>query len=383
MNLREFKNTIRRNFVKYYGMVNKIEKKIVFSSYTGRQYSDNPRVISEKMHELYPDYKIVWGLNCIENTYGIIPNYVEIVSTKSISFHMHIATACCFIQNEGMSLGLYKRKGQFFIQTWHGDRGIKKILYDSIMARNVDKKLDLADEYLTDLFVVGSDYAENRIKTAFRYLGNVIKVGMPRNDKLVYPIDMNLVKQRIGIELDKKILLYAPTLRRNTKIVNSMVDLNETLEKLEEKGDNWVCLVRAHPKSIGVEVEKCKNMLDVSKYPDMSDLLMISDMLITDYSSCAGDFILRHKPIILAQFDLEQYMKEDRTFYVDINEIGYLIARNQEELNHIIETKSEQDYANNCEEILAYFGTKETGKSAEQICHIINNWYVSICCGGK
>ena len=93
MNIRQLKDSLKYNFMKYYGMVNKIEKKIVFSSFIGKQYSDNPRAISEKMHELYPDYKIVWGLNSVENFHDIIPDYVEVVSTRSFAFDMHIATA--------------------------------------------------------------------------------------------------------------------------------------------------------------------------------------------------------------------------------------------------------------------------------------------------
>ena len=86
---------------------------------------------------------------------------------------------------------------------------------------------------------------------------------------------------------------------------------------------------------------------------------------------------MRRKPLILAQFDLEQYMEEDRTFHVDINEIGYLIATTQEELNSYIDTLSDKDFAENCQKVLDYFGTCETGHSAEDVCRLIDEFYKS------
>lgn len=357
------------------GLFHPIEKKIVFESYNGRQYSDNPRAICEKMHDLFPEYELVWGMS--ERTENV-PDYVRIVDVSSWDFRVERATAVAFVSNEAMKQHLYKRKGQLFIQTWHGDRGFKKILFDSLAARGISsKEYGFADEYLTDLFVLGSDYAENRIKTAFRYSGKTIKTGCPRNDCLLDPQNSDKVREKIGIGKDRKILLYAPTLRRNSKVVQAKIDLNETLKHFSQRGGDWVCLIRAHPKSLGVDIGADSNIIDVSKYPDMSDLLMVSDALITDYSSCAGDFILRRKPLILAQFDLEQYMEEDRTFHVDINEIGYLIAKTQEELNSYIDTLSDKDFAENCQKVLDYFGTCETGHSAEDVCRLIDEFYKS------
>ena len=303
-----------------------IEKKLCFESYGGRQYSDNPRFISEKMHELFPDYTLVWGVGEDANTE--IPDYIRSFPINSFRFRRERASSVAFVTNEAITGDMYKRKGQLYIQTWHGDRGIKKILYDSLEARGIpasDHKY--ADRDLTDYFVVGSDYAEKRIKTAFRYQGKTIKSGCPRNDLLVTKGDGTRIKQKLGIGPDKKILLYAPTLRRNRKVVQSVIDIRTSLDHLMKRTkDEWVCLVRAHPKSLGVDADMGEDILDVSGYPDMADLLLISDFLISDYSSCAGDFILTERPVVLAQFDLEQYMEEDRTFHVDIGDTGYFIA---------------------------------------------------------
>ena len=359
-----------------------IEKKIVFESYRGRQYSDNPRAISEAMHALYPDYKIVWVFSEETDQESCnLPSYVQVCRYGTWRYRKEIATCFAFIRNEAMTGDLFKRKGQIFIQTWHGDRGIKKILYDSLNARGISAKpYEISDDTLTDYFVIGSDYAERRIRTAFKYDGKVIKKGCPRNDCLIYPKNVDLIKNRLGIT-DEKVLLYAPTLRRNSKVVEATIDIDETIQNLNKRGGEWVCLVRAHPKSLGIKVDSNCRIIDVSSYPDMSDLLMTADFLITDYSSCAGDYILTKKPLVLAQFDLERYLEEDRTFYVDIRETGYLIARTQEELKAYINTMSDEDFAKNCEKVLDYFGTCETGHAAEDVCRLIDEHYQSVCAG--
>lgn len=357
-----------------------VKKMITFESYSGRQYSDNPRFISEKMHELFPDYKLVWGFQRETDIPSLhLPDYITAYPIDSWKYRQERASSFAFVRNEAMTGDLYKNKGQLYIQTWHGDRGFKKILYDSLEARGVDaQSFAYRDQKLTDLFVIGSDYAERRIKTAFRYNGETLKTGCPRNDCLVKPEKTSAALDNIGIPKGKKVLLYAPTLRRNRKIVHATVDIDETLRHLNQRGGDWVCLVRAHPKSLGLQVDSNSSIIDVSAYPDMADLLMIADCLITDYSSCAGDYVLRHKPLFLAQFDLEQYMEEDRTFYVDINEIGYLIAKTQEELNSFIDTMSDDEFADNCQKVLDYFGACETGHAAEDVCRWIDRHFQSM-----
>ena len=357
------------------GAFRRIEKKVVFESFRGRQYSDNPRAVSEKLHELYPDYRIVWGLPA-GGARGTAPDYVRAVPADSPEYRRERATAFAYVRNEAMTGDLYKRKGQVFIQTWHGDRGIKKILYDSLEARGMRADDGLyTDGRVTDLFVVGSEYAAKRIRTAFRYNGPVMASGCPRNDCLLNPRGGDAVRERIGILPGQKVLLYAPTLRRNQDTVKCNIDIADTLSHFAARGGEWVCLVRAHPKSLGLTLEPGAAVIDVSAWPDMSDLLMIADALITDYSSCAGDFALRRKPLLLAQFDLEQYMKEDRTFHVDIGRIGYLTARDQAELDRMIDTMTDEQFAENCEQVLKFFGTHETGHAAEDVCRWIDAQY--------
>ena len=173
------------------------------------------------------------------------------------------------------------------------------------------------------------------------YEGEVITVGMPRNDKLTniqaYQEEAAEIRRCLGIEEGTNILLYAPTYREAGDELKCQIDISQTVASLEVSGNKWTCLVRSHSltKQLKVTQEKavCR---DVSDYPDMADLLLITDLLVTDYSSCAGDFLLTNKPVVLAHFDKESYESKDRMLWVDAEKTGYFVATNQQELNDIL-----------------------------------------------
>lgn len=350
-----------------------IEKnKVVLESFEGKQYSDNPRAISEKLFSLYPNYKIVWLLknNKIDEKNSYIPKNVIQISDTIFNRIKQIATCKVYITNETLNDKYYKSKKQLYIQTWHGDRPFKKILNDS-------KPVSISDNKLVDICIAGSDFGENLYKRAFKYNGKILKVGSPRNDKLIQNNinEINRIKESLNID-KQKVLLYAPTFRDNLD-ERQKVDLNfnAILEALKKKYEQeWICLFRAHPCSNGLDCIDNNKIIDVTNYPDMADLLLISDFLITDYSSSASDFILKNKPIILYQRDSLEYQKNCRKVYFDAKEIGYIVAEKQDEIIDIIRNKNEEDYLKSCNKVKKFFNLCETGKSSEIICNLINEW---------
>lgn len=370
------RNFLIRLYIRVYGCFHQVENKILFMSFNGKYYSDNPKAISEKMHELYPNYRLVWYIKDVENSIIELPEYVEIVTGKQ-NLYNAIATAFCLVNNFEMETYIHKRKGQFFVQTWHGDRAFKKVLYD--VWKKEMGPLFVCDTKVTDVCLAASDYGERTYKSAFKYGGRILKVGSPRNDKLVNMSQeqINSLKKQLGVDSYKKILLYAPTFRDNKLGQEILINLDSTLEQLRKKGDDWICFVRAHPGKKGFSFSS-KDCVDMSTYPDMSDLLAVADMLITDYSSCAGDFALRNKPIILTIYDKEQYEKESRAFNVDLEATGFILAYNQAELENLILTTTEKDFTDSAKSVLEFYGTIETGKSCEFICKEINDFYVNV-----
>lgn len=355
---------------------------VVFISFDGKTYSDNPRGISEMLYKMAPEIEIKWLFINPESKKNTVPSYVKAINAgNTIKIYLEMATAGVFVSNFSLPL-LHKNKKQLFIQTWHGDKAFKKILYDSAFM-TADKLVSESIDGYCDYAIAGSEYGERQYRSAFRYTGEIINQGMPRNDKLINinQEEISKIKTELGICSDTGVLMYAPTLRRKNQGNRTAqevkgLNISSLLSILENKyNKKWVCLLRAHPAVDTLGNINCdERIIDVTKYEDMSDLLLISDMLITDYSSCAGDFALLRRPIILFQCDREEYMKKDRTFYFNIEDSPYFVAESQEEIEVIINDMSVEKAKRNCEEILEFYGNTETGRSSEIVAQKIIEW---------
>ena len=345
------------------------EKTVYFASFRG-QYSDNPRAISECLHRMAPEVKIVWLIKPQFKQY--VPDYVTAIPPTPRLALKAQAQASVWVLNYifRKQLGVYKGRDNYYIQTWHGDRGLKTIGYLTDYSKGKDYNgYDMSD---CDLFVAASDYGVRKARQGFLYDGEVMVEGMPRNDKLVH-IDKHReeaaeVKKRLGIDGSTKVLLYAPTFRDDKSSQQCAIDIAASVKSLESNGEKWLCLIRSHSLSKGISVDSNSSpYLDVTFYPDMADLLLITDLLITDYSSCAGDFLLTGKPVVLAHFDRSDYEAQGRPLWVNPEEAGYLVAKNQEELNKLLSNLYSYDHQAIANKVNRFYGTKETGQSSEAI----------------
>lgn len=345
------------------------KKSVFFASFRG-QYSDNPRAISECLHRMAPDVKIVWLIK--PNFKQYVPEYVTTVPpTPRIALKAQ-ARANAWVMNyvNQKHLGVYKGRDTFYIQTWHGDRGLKAIGYLSENSKS--KNFSGYDLDGCDLMVAGSDYGVKKARQGLRYNDEVIVEGMPRNDKLVnidkYSEEAAEVRRQLGIDNNVKILLYAPTYRDEKGSQQCAIDIASTIASLEANGEKWICLTRSHSLSKGISMGAGSTAcLDVTSYPDMADLLLIADLLVTDYSSCAGDFLLTGRPVILAHFDRDDYEEQGRSLWVNPEEAGYLVAKNQNELNQILSNLYSYNHQSIADKINRFYGTKETGQSSEAV----------------
>jgi len=352
-------------------------EKVVFVSFHGKSYSDNPRAVSEALHEIRPQTKIVWAFK--SGADKDIPSYIKPVDIDNMTaYYKELATCSAFVTNYGLQ-HIPKSDKQFFVQTWHGDRGFKKILYDIAPDRGL---VNEAIDGYCDLAIAGCELAVKVYRSAFRYKGEILKSGMPRNDILIHPDEARgkRTREKLGINENVRLMLYAPTMRRESKASRSAqkmqnIDINRTLDALEKKTEcRWKCLLRAHPSSFGLEGAKSDGrIIDASEYSDMADLLLVSDMLITDYSSCAGDFALLGRPLILFQSDRDEYLENDRTFYFDIDKSPYYAAKDQRELEEMIETLDDEKARVNCSDILEFYGTAETGHASRSVAERISS----------
>ena len=373
-------NTKATLYTKFFWINHQIRAQVLCSSFKGRQYSDSPRIISEMLHDLHPEIEIIWALNSDEDPYGIVPPYVKKVKYNSKKFYQALAQSFCFISNNEMRPNIAKRKGQFFVQTWHGDRGFKKVMYDDLTDwTDIYRANVIKDNELTDICLAGSDFGEKVYRSAFRYSGNILKVGLPRNDKLLNYTNEELqkIRKNLGIVSDCKIIMYAPTFRDDKMYETcEIVDIGALVEWLNSvTGNNWFGLYRAH--SLGKGIGSKKNVLDVSQYPDMADLLLISDAVITDYSSVAGDYMLMDRPMIIASFDIDDYIN-NRKLYASPEEVGFQTAKNIDELQKLLLDSIKQNRLIGREKAMNYYGVAETGHSTSVVVDLIVQKYEAL-----
>ena len=339
-------------------------RRVFFSSFKGKAYSDSPRFISEALHELRPDLEIVWQLSNPADA----PDYVRAVKPHSLRALTELATARCIVDNFNRPIHLLKFPGQLYVQTWHGDRGFKKMLYD------MNDGLAYPDGAQMDLAVSGSRFGTKNFRTAFRYDGEVLQQGMPRNDRLVHPdpAEIARIRQSLNIPENTRVLLYAPTFRDATSgsDLKAGFDLTRAIARLSRAtNQKWLCLTRAHDQNRKITTDAA-DVRDMTDYPEMSDLLLIADMLITDYSSSAGDYVLLHRPVVLYQPDLSSFVQSDRDMYFDMKTCPYVRAESESALYSLLDRP--EALIPSCQQVLDFYGATETGRSTELVAQWIS-----------
>jgi len=335
------------------------KKRVFFSSFVGKSYNDSPRYICEELLKLRPDIDVVWQLSPNASGRNRLPKGVRTVPHHSLKALRAMATSAVIVDNFNRPFYIPKFPDQYYIQTWHGDRALKKILFD------MNDGKDYPDRKYMDLCISASDFGTQLYRTAFRYEGHVLQCGMPRNDVLIHPDKALIaeVRKRLGIPAGAKVLLYAPTFR-NTNVAQKIVaniDLVRTQKALEiSTGEKWVCLARGHASNTGVLAE---GAMDVSSYPEMAELLLATDLLITDYSSSITDFMLLNRPLLLFQPDRAAYEADDRAFYFDMDASPFPIAKSMDELIALVQDLPALAAA--CPKLCEFFGVTESGESAK------------------
>lgn len=365
MMLKEILRVVIMNF--FYAFRDR-RRKMVFFSTVNNLYSDNQRAISLALHQVAPEIEQYWNSKD--------PNMPEYIHKVSGKFNVLKTMARSGVWVLDLSFP-WKPETVLNIATWHGDRGFKKILYD-VPKEQVKFNIDIENSINgMDIFLSGSKFGTNLSRTAMRYSGEIIENGCPRNDRLVkldYE-DVKSVKLNLGIPETTKILLYAPTFR-DTSLNNKQpigINIERTLNLLESNGQSWIILVRAHHTSKGLIVSDSK-VVDVSDYPDMADLLLAADILITDYSSCCCDYVLTNRPCVLVQFDSSVYETECRSFIVNPEDTGFIIAHNEDEFESILKGINDIDWSEIAERVNRFYGTKESGTSSMVVAKRIVDW---------
>lgn len=338
--------------------------KIVITSYYGKGYGDNSKYICEEIFKRNLNVQIVWLVNNLNEKF---PDDVKKVKYKSILSLYELATAKIWIDNSRKQEYILKRKGQYYIQTWHSSLRLKKIEKDAINELPIEYIRNAkSDSKKIDLLTVGCKYSEEIFDRAFWYSGTKLCCGTPRCDLFFNKKIMNKLKKEIlkKYELkDKKIILYAPTFKKSQNYEKNLLELQKLISIL---GNKYVIFVKLHPVAIS-SVESIKNVYDYTNYPDIQELIAICDILITDYSSCCFDAMIAKKPCILYTPDLNQYLKNERSLYFDLSELPFDKIMTLDNLVKKIKNFNYEEYISKIKKFQLKIGSYEKGVASKTI----------------
>nr|WP_232843653.1 CDP-glycerol glycerophosphotransferase family protein [Secundilactobacillus angelensis] len=309
------------------------QRKILFVSFSGKQYSDSPRVIYLNMKEdkRFQRFKFRWGFVNPKGIKSVSTN--EKVNINSIRYYYELASSKYWISNASIErlLPINSNK-HVYINTWHGIP-MKMLGDDDIgadpLVTNWYRKAQI------DFLTVNGKYDEQIFSEVFPRTKHMIRGGLPRNFRLYNSSvdDKQKLKDEMHLNLNKKVILYAPTFRDNP---SEMEKVLKVLNKLNQNGilDKYNFLFRGH-YFFDENEHLADKVINVTKYKSIEELYIVSDILISDYSSVIFDYSILMKPIILYTPDLESY-QHSRGFYKKPTDLDLPIVYTAESLEALI-----------------------------------------------
>lgn len=361
--------------------------KIVFDNFHGRGYGDDPKYICEALHKKDERLDLVWLIKGGGKSKEAesIPAWVRKVPYGSLAALYELSTAGIWVDNVKTAYKPRKRKGQFYLQTWHSIVGFKrneghaeKVLPASYL------KASQYDASVTDLMYSDNDFRRKHYQSTFYYHGTVLKCSVPRCSVLYHgkkDADRK-VREFFSIPEGKQIVLYVPTFRVHRDVSAYRFNYHRILAALnghyfksmgQEKNADFVMLMRLHP----TVAEKAGALLysddvkNATLYPDVQELIAAADVLISDYSDCVFDGVFVKKPVFLYMPDLDEYVNRDRGLYFKQEELPFSFNDSEDRLEEAIERFSYKDYVKKCEEFCTRIGLEEDGHGDDYIAGLL------------
>ncbi|RPF54197.1 bifunctional glycosyltransferase/CDP-glycerol:glycerophosphate glycerophosphotransferase [Aquisalibacillus elongatus] len=352
---------------------------VVFESFMGKGYSCNPKAIYEYMLEHRPNYQFIW----INNGKKLdIPGNPKQVKRYSLGYYYYMARAKYWVFNTRLPKHVKKRDETVYLQTWHGTP-LKRLGIDieEVQMPGTDtgryKKNFTYESSRWDYLISPNQYSSEIFKRAFDFDNHMLEYGYPRNDAL-YQADQSYIdqlKKKAGIPVDKKVILYAPTWRDNQFIEKGKYsfELPLDLEKMREKlSDEYVLVLRLHYLVASqLDLTGYEDFAyDLSTFDDIAELYLISDILVTDYSSVFFDYANLNRPILFYTYDLDDYKGKIRGLYFDIEtEVPSPLLMNSDEVIDAIQNIDQivDKYQDTYKQFHERFCSWENGKAAENV----------------
>lgn len=380
-------NTYKYIRYKFRGIGKKIDENMVFfSSFNGKYYTDSPKAIYlyMKSNPEFKNYKFVWAFSEPENHKDLECENTIIVKQGSKSYEKYLSMAKYWVTNHRVYDYIYPKKSQIYVQCWHGTP-LKRLGFDLQKTDNALNTLkEMQHKYLIEAkklnyMVSPSKFTSEKLCSAFNLKkvhkeNSIIEQGYPRNDFLYNHTeeDVKRIKQKLGIDgINKKIILYAPTWRDNQHqagvgyTYKTEVDFDKLQKELQ---DEYIILFRAHYfVSNSFDFEKYKGFIyNVSNLDDVNETYVVSDILITDYSSVFFDYANLKRPMLFYMYDFEEYKDEMRGFYIDLDELPGEITKTEDELINAIRHTKTFEYNEKYKKFNDKFNYLDDGQAAKR-----------------
>ncbi len=354
-----------------------VRDSILFVSFDGKSCTDNPLGIAEELVRRGDAREQIWA---IRDWSVPVPAGTKAALIGTAAYFAALGRSRYLIANDHLPQPHRRRPGQRYVQTWHGTP-LKRLGYDivnpSFASGSYYFEFMAADVARWDLLISPNPFSTPVLKAAFGYTGEVAETGYPRNDALLAlaggpETAREAIRQRLGLPEGKQVAMYVPTWRENQQHGAGSYGLDFQLDLAEAErqlADRYVLLVRGHHLMDGWTRADGQEgfAFDVTRYPDINDLLAVTDVLITDYSSVMFDFAPTGRPMLFFTYDLEQYRDQLRGFYFDFESEapGPLLETSDQVVSALADLESvAAKYASARAEFTAKFCPLDDGKAA-------------------
>lgn len=349
-------------------------KKIVVDNFLGKGFGDNVKYLVEELHRMNHDIEFIW---IVRNMKEKTPDYVKKVRYASFKSLYEYATAKIWIDNVRNNIKTRKKVGQVYLQTWHGPFSSKKVekMAEKTLTKEYIKEAK-KDGSIVDGILSNSKMQDEQYIKYFWINKNVeiLKYGFPRNDYLMKNQNnvglKNDIKKYLGINGNYYIILYAPTFRDDFSMDGYKIDFKKVVKSFSKKENKKVkLLIRLHPnvQKYSKFINYDNDIIDVTLYPNMQDLTLICDAVVSDYSSTLFDFAIQYKPAFICAIDLKKYMNT-RGLVEEYFNYPFPFAKTNSELINNILNFDYLKYENNLNEFFKKYPIYDKGNATEKIC---------------
>ena len=352
------------------GRTNTLENAVLFESHRGSMVGCNPLDIFNELKKAHPELTFYWAVGkSVQAPEGSIA-----VRFGSGAYLRALATSKYLVNNTNFPWFFRKVPGQVYLQTWHGTP-LKRLARDISTNYLTKSYLDTMDREASywDYLITPNAFCTEILPRAFGFKGAALETGYPRNDRLstATASERQRIRESLGVQDPSiRLVMYAPTWRDFKRTATGKWDTVNFMSPNIVLPEGYRMMFRGHSNTIDAHSEKVAgNAIDVTTYPDVTDLYIAADVLVTDYSSVMFDYTVTGKPILFLAPDLERYRAE-RGFYFDFEAEapGPIVSSDREVLASLLKIDSiASSYQKKYRAWQKKFNSLEDGKAARRV----------------